>query len=183
MAVAGGGGLGFARAVGGLAVRHAVEYREPDADAEARDFRADPVGHGEEEARAVLEAAAVAAFAVARAQQLVAEVSVAVLDVDELKPDGVGAARGLDEVGNEAIDVLVFHQRDAAGKAFVEDRVEMRGERLRTVPDVRARETPRVRELETEIEIAVGVRAEPLAVRGDELVSERGERAAHCAPT
>ena len=41
------------------------------------------------------------------------------------------------------------------------------------IPGVRAREAARVRELETEIEVAVAIRAEALAVRGDELVAER----------
>ena len=83
-----------------------------------------PSATAKQEARAVLEAAAVAALAVARAQQLVAEVAVAVLDVDELKPDGVGAPRGVDEVVDEAVEVVVGHQRDAAGEALVEDGID-----------------------------------------------------------
>ena len=100
----------------------------------------------------------------------------AVLDVDELESDRVGATRGLDELFDQAIDCLVGHQRDAAGEPLVEDRIGVRGERLGAIPDVRSREAARVRELETEIEVAVRVRAEALAVRGDELVAERGER-------
>ncbi len=100
----------------------------------------------------------------------------AVLDVDELESDRVGTTRGLDELVDQAIDRLVGHQRDAAGEPLVEDRIGVRGERLGAIPDVRAREAARVRELETEIEVAVRVRAEALAVRGDELVAERGER-------
>ena len=54
---------------------------------ERRHLGADALDHVAEEARAILEAAAVSAGAAARAEQLVAEVAVAVLDVDELKAD------------------------------------------------------------------------------------------------
>ena len=167
-----GVGLGLARAVSRFAIGHAVDDRQPNADAKPRHSRADAVGDRGEESGAVLEAATVPAVAGARAQQLVPEVAVAVLDVDELKADVVGAPGGIDEVVDQAIDLVVCHQRDAAGKALVEDWIDVRRERLGPVPHVRAREAARVRKLQAEIEVAVGVGAEAGAMRGHELVAE-----------
>jgi hypothetical protein len=100
VAVLAGGALRLAGAITGFAEGHAIDRGQADADAEARHLGANAVGDGEQEAGAVLEAAAVLAAAVAGAQQLVPEVAVAVLDVDELEADRVGTPRR----GNEILD-------------------------------------------------------------------------------
>ena len=49
-------------------------------------------------------------------------------------------------------------------------------ERRRLVPHIRPRVAARMRNLQSQVQIAVGVRAETLAVRGNQLVAESGDR-------
>ena len=95
------------------------------------------------------------------------------LDVDELEADRVRPLGRGDELVDQPVDLVVGQHRHAAGKALVEHRVAARGQRLGPVPHVRPREAAGVRQLQAEVEVAVGVGAEPVAMRGDELVAQR----------
>jgi hypothetical protein len=64
----------------------------------------DDAGH---EPRAVFERATVATRTVARAQEFVAEVSVAVLHVDEGEPGACGQSRRRDEFLDQPIELIV----------------------------------------------------------------------------
>jgi len=64
-----------------------------------------------QESRAVLEAAAVAAGPVDRAEEFVAQIAVAVLEIDECEPGTLGQRGCAREVLDEAGDVIVAEQR------------------------------------------------------------------------
>ena len=87
-----------------------------------------------EEPRPVLEGAAVSPCAVAGAQELVSKVAVAVLHVHEGKSDACSIARGMYEVVDEAIELLVAHARRIVrdSEAPVEHRVPVGDARART---------------------------------------------------
>jgi len=106
----------------------------------------------------------------------VPEIAVAVLDVDEREPRVVGHPRGLDESIDEPIQVFVGHQRHARGKARVEHRVRVRRARLGSLVDVGLRVASRVRQLETDEQVAVRIAAVSVAVRGDERLAKPCDR-------
>ena len=59
----------------------------------------------------------------ARAEQLVTQIAVAVLEVDEGEADVAGQPRGGDEVVDERVELAVGQQPDAASEPAIEDRV------------------------------------------------------------
>src|SRR4030095_7651506 len=77
--------VGDAQPVAAFAVGHDVKGRQAHDDLESRNARMNPVDDLSHEPGPVLEAAAEASFALMRAKQFVPEVSVAMLDVDELE--------------------------------------------------------------------------------------------------
>ena len=85
VAIGAGERLRLAAAVRPLAEGDPVHGAEADADRQARRLGADAGDDFAEKARPVLETAAVAAGPVHGAEELVAEVAVAVLDVDEVE--------------------------------------------------------------------------------------------------
>ena len=87
------------------------------------------------------------------------------LRIDELIPAVVREPRRRDVIVDQAIELGIGQHPDAIGKSFVENRMVARRQRRRLVPHVRPRESARVGDLQPEIQIAVGVRPEALAMR------------------
>ena len=131
---------------------------------------------GAQEAGAVLEAAAVAARPVVAAEELVAEVAVAVLHVHELEPGPLREHGGPHVVVGQAVEVLVGQDPHAAGEAPVEDRVGEGDERLRPVPGARARVAAGVGDLQAHHEVVRGALAEARLVGRDEVVAQARQR-------
>ena len=100
-----------ARALGALAVRHDVERGEAHDDLQPGRRGANAVDDLAHEARAVLEAAAERPGPLVRAEQLVAEIAVAVLDVDEAKARVGRQLRGGDEVVDQPAQLVVAQDR------------------------------------------------------------------------
>ena len=73
------------------------------------------------------------------------------------------------------VDFCVGQHAHATGESLVENRMMTGRERRRFVPDIGPREAPRVRNLQAEIEIAVGVGAKALAMRRDQFVAQPGD--------
>src|SRR5262249_9370572 len=132
----------------------------------------DPLDDGAEEPGAVLEAAAVTPGAIDGREELVAEVAVAVLDVDEGVARRVRLPRGADEVGDESVDLVVGQH--VGGGPEAEWGVEAGvggGDRGLNLPFVvGGGEPPGVGELEADVEV-VGP-AEMLLVDADEPLAE-----------
>ena len=125
-------------AVGILGEGNGVERREPHAHAEPRHLEADALDDRSEKPGSVLEGPTVAARAVAGAQQLVAEIAVAVLDVDEVEAGSAGQPRRLDEVVDQAVELVIGDHPDPVGEAPVENRVVARRKGLGAAPFVGA---------------------------------------------
>ena len=117
----------------GLALleRHHVERRQPDDDAQAGDRGADALDDRAEEPRAVLERSAVASRPLPRAEQLVPEVAVAVLDVDEREARVPRELRRVDESLDQPIEIVVGQHPHARREAPIEVRMRVGGERRR----------------------------------------------------
>ncbi len=103
----------------------------PHANAEARTGRAHAIGNVPEKAQAVVERSAVAAWPAARAQQFVAEIAMAVLQVDELEAEVGREPRGGDEVFAQPVELIVGQHAHAAGEPVVEERMLVGDERVR----------------------------------------------------
>ena len=102
------------------------------------------------------------------------EIAVARLHIDERKT-GVPRQTGRhDEVVHEAVQLVICHHANAIREAAIEQWVRSRGSRLRAIVDVRTRIPARMRQLKTDGQIAIGVDAKPFAVRGKQIVAQRG---------
>ena len=175
--VIGGPVVGDADAVrAGLPGGH-VEGAQAQADAESRRLAADAGDDLAQEARAVFEAAAVASRATEGAEKLVAQVAVAVLDID---PGEAGALRQtgrVDEVLDQAGDLVVAEQdrvvvgRDA--ELRVQQGMTVERARLHRPAGVGAAEAAGVRQLQADAEVVD--RAEALAVGLDEGLAQAGD--------
>ena len=109
------------------------------------------------------------------AQQLVAEVAVAVLDVDEVEAGALRQHRGLHEARRQVVEVVVGQQRHRAvgADAAVEHRVRVRRERLRLLVRVGARVAARVGQLQADDQV---VGAEPgAAVTREQVLAQLHE--------
>ena len=113
----------------------------------------------------------------AGAQQLVTEISVALLDVHELKARVAGQPRGRREILDEPVEIVVFEHAHALWKASIKRGMVPRRQRLGTVVRVGPRVPPRMRKLQTDVEIVGRPRAEPCPMRAHELVAKRRDRA------
>ena len=157
--------LGNADAFGTLPMRHDVDDRHPNEDREA--------GHGAANASMIwvrnrMRFSSDPPYLPGprlRAQHLVAEIAMARLRVDELKAAVMREPRRGDVVVHEAIELVVGQHAHAAREPLIENRMMARRERRRLVPHVGPREASRVGNLQPEIQIGVGVRAEALAMR------------------
>ena len=113
-----------------------------------------------------------------------AEVAVAVLDVDEGESCVACHPRRLDEPIDEPVQVLVRHQRHAGRETPIQEWMCVGRAWLGTLVHVGLRVAPGVRELKPDEEIVGCVAAESFPVRRDERVAEprnrglrlRGER-------
>ncbi|OQA40206.1 MAG: hypothetical protein BWY52_02927 [Chloroflexi bacterium ADurb.Bin325] len=145
-----------------------VERADAHRDLQPRRGRAHRGGRLAQEARAVLEAAAVAPRPVDRAEKLVAQVAVAVLDIDEREPRALGQRRGAAEVLDQPGDVVVAEQRVVGRDAelAVEQRVMVEDGGLELLA-VGPGEAARMGELEADEQV-VGP-----AVRGQVLCDQR----------
>ena len=101
-----------------------------------------------------------------------AQVAVAVLDVDEVEPRRLRQPGGGHEVLDEGLDLLVAHHRVIALGPIrrVEKRVVVQGARLGSVPAVRVRHAAGVRELHADEQVVRG--GEALLVAADEERSQ-----------
>ena len=154
---------------------HEIDGAEAHRDLEAGSLGAD-AGHDlAQEPGAVLEAAAVLAGAVDGAQELVAQVAVAMLDVDEVEAGPLGEPGGPHEVGDDPLDLAVAHDGVVAGGvvALVEQRVMVQGARLGAAHVVGVRDAPRVGELDADVEVVD--RVEMGGVRSHQQVAQPGD--------
>ena len=87
--------------------RHGIERGKPHADLQPRRFGANALDDLAHEARAVLQAAAVRTGPVDRAEEFVAEIAVAMLDVDEIVTAGLGALGRDDIIVDQPLDLVV----------------------------------------------------------------------------
>ena len=71
--------------------------------------------------------------ATARAQQLVEQIAVTVLDVHELKPDVLRQPRGMHELVDQPVELVIGEDAHARGEAPVEHRMRVGCERRRSV--------------------------------------------------
>ena len=129
-------------------MRHDVERRQAHHDFQSRHRGANAVDDLAHEARAILEAAAERSRTLVRAEQLVPEIAVTVLDVDEPKARVGGQLRGRDEVVDQPADLGVGQHADRRRKPAIEHGIGDRGQRFGTLVQVRLRETARVRQLQ-----------------------------------
>ena len=148
------GHLRYARAIGPGHVRHRIERRQPHANLEPRNVRANAGDHVAEKARAILERAAVFAWPGACAQQLVTEIAVTVLDVHELESQLAREPCGLDEIEDEPIELVIGDDVHAGRKLSIEQRMRVGHDRIGSILGAPARESSRMRELQTDEQIA-----------------------------
>jgi hypothetical protein len=153
-------------------VRNEIEDRHAHHDAEAGCRAANRVHDLRDEPHPIFERAAVLAWACRGTEHLVPEIPVARLRVNELISAPLRELRRSPVIVDDAIDFRVCQHTHPAGESCVENRVMTRRERRRPVPDVGPREAPRVRNLQAEIEIAVGVGSKALAMRREQLVAQ-----------
>ena len=134
-------------------VRKYVHDRNPHADFKIRALAANLVDHQREEARPVLELAAVGAGPRARAEQLVQQIPMAALHVHKVKARVPGQFRGADEILADAFQFPVGENRVIRFEpdARVEDRV-MTGN-LRRALALRHGKPPRMGQLKSGIEV------------------------------
>ena len=158
---------------------HPVEGREPDADGDrpAPLVGADALGDPAQEAGAVLEGAAELPRPREARQQLVAQVPVAVLDVDEVESRLAGDAGAGDVELDQTVQFLV-RDRLLAGadpEPAVQDRVAVGDDRLRAVLAEGPAEPPGVGQLQACHQAFVGT--EPLPVSAPEQPVQLGDAA------
>ena len=103
------------------------------------------------------------------AEHLVPEIAVARLRVHELISACMREPRRRRVIVDDALDLGVCQHAHAAGESSVENGMVTRRERRRFVPHIRPREAPGVRNLQSEIQIAVGVRPKSLAMRRNQV--------------
>src|SRR5207244_2156240 len=119
-----------------------IGRREADADAQIRRLRADAADHLAQEARSVLERAAVIAGTRLRREELMAEVAVAALQVDEIEAEPIRTLRRRDvivdqraQLADRRFGARIEHQLVRIGAAVGADR-----DRLAAPDELRARE-------------------------------------------
>src|SRR2546426_11786113 len=156
--------------------RYRIERAETHPDFEVRRNGPDARDHFAKKAGAVLEASAVTSRARDGAQELVAEVTVTVLDVDKVEPNIVSPLAAGDKIihqpGNLGVDHAGIIRRNA--KSRVEHRmvIEDGGLDLRLL--VGPRKPPRVGQLKADQEVVR--RAEAKLVLFDERRSQGRDR-------
>jgi len=130
-----------------------VEGAQSHADHEALTLSLDSFDDQPRKARAIFKAAAELARAGVGAKQFVAEVAVAMLDIDESEPDAPGRAGGADVIIDQAVDVIVADDRRIIvridAQFAVQDRVMIEDSRLELLLSWAA-EAPAVRQLQTD---------------------------------
>jgi hypothetical protein len=95
------------------------------------------------------------------------------LHIDELVATCRRTPCGHDEVLDESIQLDIAQHRYRAVHAAVEDGMIPGGERRGPIRCIRLGKTSGVGQLQADVEVAVGVRAEPFPVCPDELVAQR----------
>src|SRR5262245_3812373 len=125
-----------------------------------------------EKASAILERASVRPTAAARAEQLVSEVAMTLLDVDEAETSVARERRRRDELVGQAIELGVAQHPNAARKSPIEHRMVPTREWFRAIVDIGSRIAPRVRQLEANEQIRVGSGTKPFQVPAHELVAQ-----------
>jgi hypothetical protein len=154
--------------------RHEIDCAQPDTDHQARDHCANPFDDLAQKARAILETAAVAARARARAQKFMPEIAVAMLDIDEIVAAVSGSFRSEHVVLDEATDLFVAHDRAIRRIAElpVENGMMIRNPGFKLSVVVRLAEAPRMRELQADDQ--PGVITGSLLVGFDERLAQAG---------
>src|SRR5205823_11820864 len=123
------------------------------------------------------EPSAVFAGPIECAQELVAEIPVAVFEVDELEPRRPRSLPRAHEVLDQRVELGVGEARRSIVEAEppIENRMVIDDARFGMAVLMRTRKAARVRELEADVEIIC--RSEPRRVLAHEGVAQRGERA------
>ena len=81
-----------------------------------------------------------------------AEIAVAVLEIEELEPEPGRQSRGRHEIVRQPVELVVGQHANAVGESRVEQRVRVRDERVGRVVEPMAREPARVGELQADEE-------------------------------
>src|SRR5207237_1854671 len=142
------GRLRFSQSSRILAKGDGIEHREANGNHQPGRHAPDRVDDRPEEPCAILERAAVASRAIVRAEQLVSEIAVALLDVHEGEARIPREPRGGGEIFDQTIELVVGEHADAIRKPAIENRMRVRGERLMTVGCAGTRVTAGMRELQ-----------------------------------
>ena len=158
-----------------------VRRREPARDETVRDLVPDEPDGLEEQARPVLERAAVAAvLAVVGGQRLRDEVAVAGLDVDAVEARRGGQVGRLDEIVPDRDELFVGNERVVGRQAVEGIEVGIVLDDPRPGRPLGLRETARVRQLQNE---EGPVARSPFLLRvGADIVDETGEAADRSPP-
>src|SRR5579883_2195264 len=169
----------FAPAVSSRAIGQPVGGAEADGDAQSRRFSADACHDFAQEARAVLEAAAVAPRTIDSAEKLMAEIAVTMLDIHEGKAGLPAALRRLGEVVHELRHIVVTQYRPIGRHAelAIEQRMTIGDYRFEPALVVGAGEAAGMRQLQANQQILRAAKA--LAMLSDKRfaqLSEIGER-------
>ena len=148
---------GSTDAIGALLEGEAIEQTQAHADGQPGGIAPDARHDLGEEAGSVREGAPVAAGPGDRGEELVAQITVAVLDVHEVEARPLGSDGRGDHVGNEFVHLGVAQDRTVVGDAEsgVEQRVAVGNARFEAGFVVGAGEAARVRELKPHQKIPV----------------------------
>ncbi len=138
-------------------------------------MRSNPFRDSAQKARAVLETPAEPARPVHGAEQLVAQVAVAVFDVHKMKAGLVRKACGAHEIRNQLIEFLVGHDRHIAGnpELVVEERMVVDDLGLEARLGIGAGKPARVGQLQAHQEVVAATKA--LLVSVDQGLAQRTE--------
>src|SRR5690606_12962026 len=131
-----------------------IERAQPDADLELGG-RAHALDDLAQEPRPILEGASVRTRARVCAQKLVAQIAMAMLEIDELRAAGLGDSRRANESLDQCPDLVVRHHRIVGPQALlaVEHRVAIEDLRLGLVLPKRSAEPAGMRELKADEQV------------------------------
>src|SRR5262249_8531595 len=135
--------------------RHEIESGNTHDDLQSRRDRANAGDHLTQKPGPIFKAAAVITFTRMRAQKLVAEVAMTMLDVDKLESDLLRESRRAHVVVDDRSDLVVSKNgiRLINADAFIEKRMMVENTRFRFSLVVGTAETAGVRELQTNVKI------------------------------
>ena len=143
-------GTRFSHTVGSHLEGDPIDGAEADGDHQIGGLVTNTADNFAQEAGAVFETASIASRAIETAEELVAQITVAVLDVDEIKSQISSNCCSVYELFNQVVDLKIGKDADFVGAAtpLVKNRMMIESDWLKLVLGVWSGKTPRVGELE-----------------------------------